>query len=73
LGQLQNFDHYGRALGVFEITEISRTKYSERMVASIDPEFRNGLNGIHHMSWTNGTLVFDHDAYFVGRFPGLFR
>ena len=60
LAQRQGFDQYGEGLLVFEIKAISDAAYVEELVAEIDPRFRKGLLGTHHLSCDGKTTVIDH-------------
>ena len=60
LGQAQGFDQYGEGLMVYEIAELSERAYKEVLVSTVDRHFRDRLLGIHHMSTTGTTTVFDH-------------
>ncbi|HZN86009.1 MAG TPA: hypothetical protein VFB53_04395 [Burkholderiales bacterium] len=57
LAQAQGFDRYGRALKLFEVTQLTQQGYQERQVAALEPQ--GGLLGIHHLSACEGTVVFD--------------
>jgi hypothetical protein len=58
LAQAQGFDRYGRALSLFEVTQLSEQAYAERQVAALEPQGLAAL-GIHHLSACEGTVVFD--------------
>jgi hypothetical protein len=60
LGQCQGFDQYGQSLRVYEIKEISESRYAEELVAEIKPDFRKGIVGTHHLSTDGRTTVIDH-------------
>jgi hypothetical protein len=60
LAQRQGFDQYGQGLLVFEIKTISESTYIEQLVSEIDPAFRKGLRGTHHLSCDGETTVIDH-------------
>lgn len=60
LAQRQGFDQYGQGLLVFEIRAISESTYVEELVTEINPAFRKGLRGIHHLSCDGKTTVIDH-------------
>lgn len=60
LAQRQGFDQYGQGLLVFEIKTISESTYVEQLVSEIDPAFRKGLRGTHHLSCDGETTVIDH-------------
>ena len=57
LAQAQGFDRYGRALKLFEITQLCAQGYQERQVAALEPH--GDLLGIHHLSACEGMVVFD--------------
>ena len=66
LGQCQGFDQYGHSLRVYEIKEVSESRYAEELVAEIKPDFRKGILGTHHLSTDGRTTVIDHTSvYFV--------
>ncbi|TAK31804.1 MAG: hypothetical protein EPO21_16280 [Chloroflexota bacterium] len=72
IAQRQGYGQYGLGLLVYEITEISESRFAEKLVSRIDPEFRRGLLGVHHLSSTGATTVIDHASRsFV--FPALGR
>ncbi|MDA8108913.1 MAG: hypothetical protein M0015_09825 [Betaproteobacteria bacterium] len=60
MAQSQGFDRYGLALLAYEITEITESRYVERLVATIGPGFRKGLLGTHHLSSDGRITVIDH-------------
>ena len=60
LGQCQGFDQYGESLRVYEIKEVSESRYAEELVAEIKPNFRKGIVGTHHLSTDGTTTVIDH-------------
>jgi hypothetical protein len=60
LAQRQGFDQYGQGLLVFEIRAISDATYVEELVSEINPAFRKGLRGTHHLSCDGKTTVIDH-------------
>jgi len=60
LAQRQGFDQYGQGLLVFEIKTISESIYVEELVSEINPTFRKGLRGTHHLSCDGKTTVIDH-------------
>ncbi len=51
LGQRQGFDRYGESLGVYEIKEISESRYTEELVR---------ICGTHHLSTDGRATAFDH-------------
>ena len=60
LAQRQGFDQYGQGLLVYEIKIISESGYLEELVSEINPTFRRGLRGTHHLSTDGKTTVIDH-------------
>ncbi len=60
LAQRQGFDQYGQGLLIFEIKTISESIYVEELVSEINPTFRKGLRGTHHLSCDGKTTVIDH-------------
>ena len=60
LAQCQGYDRYGYSLLAYEITEVSESRYVERLVAKIEPGFRKGLLGTHHLSTDGRVTVVDH-------------
>ena len=62
LAQRQGYDQYGEGLLIYEITQISESTYSEKLISEIKPSFKNGLLGSHHLSTTGTITVFDHKS-----------
>lgn len=60
IAQRQGWGQYGLGLLVYEITELSESRFAERLVSRIDPGFRKGHLGVHHLSSTGSTTVIDH-------------
>lgn len=58
-GQVQGFDRYGVGIRIYEICALSPEVYRERLVAGVEPGFRPGLQGAHHVSSVNGVTVVD--------------
>ncbi len=63
LAQRQGFDQYGQGLLVYEIKMISESIFAEELVSEINPTFRRGLRGTHHLSTDGETTVIDHVSY----------
>lgn len=63
LAQRQGFDQYGQGLLVYEIKIISESLFVEELVSEINPAFRRGLRGTHHLSTDGETTVVDHVSY----------
>jgi hypothetical protein len=61
--QRQGYDVYGRGLSIREIEELSAERYRERLVRTIEPDFRTGLIGVHHMHSTGRVTVIDHQSW----------
>jgi hypothetical protein len=60
LAQRQGFDQYGQGLLIFEVKTVSESNYVEELVSEINPTFRKGLRGTHHLSCDGKTTVIDH-------------
>ncbi len=63
LAQRQGFDQYGQGLLVYEIKTISESLFVEELVSEINPTFRRGVRGTHHLSTDGKTTVIDHEYY----------
>jgi len=63
LAQRQGFDQYGQGLLVYEIKSLSESIFVEELVSEINPTFRRGLRGTHHLSTDGKTTVLDHVSY----------
>jgi hypothetical protein len=59
LAQAQGFDRYGAALRLFEITQLSASSYAEQPLARLEPARARGELGLHHLSASGDTVVFD--------------
>ena len=59
LAQAQGFDRYGRALGLYEIGTLTPEEYAEHPVAQLEPARARGELGLHHLSASDGLVVFD--------------
>ncbi len=59
VSQRQGFDRYGQGSQVNEILALDNARYEERPVLRIDPVFRPGLLGTHHLHSQHGVTVFD--------------
>jgi hypothetical protein len=57
----QNNSHgiYGYGLNVMEITQLDAGQYQERRVLTVEPTFKPGLIGCHHMDQCGGVFVVD--------------
>lgn len=51
---------YGERASIFEITELTETGYSERLVSHVEPAFARGVIGCHHFSAGPSVTVFDY-------------
>jgi hypothetical protein len=63
IAQRQGFDRYGEGILVYEIKNISESMFTEELVTEINPTFRTGLRGTHHLSTDGKTTVIDHLSY----------
>ena len=59
LAQRQAYDQYGEGLLMFEITELTKLVYSQRLLSRINPSLSKGQIGTHHLSTTGSVTVFD--------------
>lgn len=50
---------YGRSLALNEITELSRLRYAERRVITVEPEPSHGVLGIHTYNWSGNVELID--------------
>ena len=50
---------YGRALNINEIEMLTLNEYQEKIVVTVEPNFRKGLERIHHLHQLDGMYVFD--------------
>lgn len=50
---------YGRALNINEIEKLSIDDYKECTLTTVEPNFRKGLERIHHLHQIEGMYVFD--------------
>lgn len=63
IAQRQGFDQYGQGLLVYEIKTISESVFHEALVCEINPTFKKGLRGTHHLSTDGKTTAIDHLSY----------
>jgi hypothetical protein len=73
LAQSQGFGQYGRSIKLFEITALSECEYSEKLISELSPARGLNATGIHHLSASEDTVVFDakRPRFFWVRLPGL--
>jgi hypothetical protein len=57
--QRQGFDQYGEGLMIFEIVDLSPTRYAETLVREFGPNRHRHEIGIHHLSFADGYLATD--------------
>ncbi|MFV0295972.1 MAG: hypothetical protein ACK5JT_07610, partial [Hyphomicrobiaceae bacterium] len=57
--QSHAYDTYGYGINICEIDRITSSDYQERVLRRIRPDFRNGMIGIHHISFANGYFAVD--------------
>lgn len=60
VGQRQGFDQYGEGLSIYEIELLDEENFVETLIWEMEPDFRNSLLGIHHLSSIEGITVIDH-------------
>ena len=68
--QRQGFGFYGKAVGLFEITELSTSAYSERLLSDLEvcaTKFEVPIYGLHHFHFLNGLVAFDTGSYVRNR------
>ena len=58
--QKQDFDMYGRGLGVSKINNIDKYSYGEKKLFEIEANFFPNLKGIHTLNFQEGLMVFDY-------------
>jgi hypothetical protein len=59
VSQRQGFDRYGNGSQINQVMTLSDEIYEERCIAHIDPVFKKGLLGTHHLHSSSGITVFD--------------
>ena len=59
VSQRQGFDRYGKASQINQIMALNDEVYDERCIARIEPTFKPGLLGTHHLHSRDGITVFD--------------
>jgi hypothetical protein len=57
--QVHGFDVYGQSMGVARIDEMSTETYAEEVVATVAPDFLQGIVGTHAMSFDGSVLAVD--------------
>ena len=50
---------YGRGLNLNKIVTLTVDEYTEETVRTVEPNFINGLNAVHHLHQTNDLFVID--------------
>ncbi|MCC9624386.1 hypothetical protein LPB41_22105 [Thalassospira sp. MA62] len=58
--QRQDFDFYGKGLGVAKLLTIEEGTYCEEVQFEINPEFFTSIEGTHTYNYCDGLLVFDY-------------
>jgi hypothetical protein len=73
LAQTQGFRQYGRSIKLFEIMSLSEREYCEKLISELSPARGLDVMGIHHLSASEDTVVFDakRPHFFWTRLPGL--
>ncbi len=59
VSQRQGYDIYGKGARISEIVSLSESDYVEEAVVTIEPRFRDGIHGTHHMHSDGHYTVFD--------------
>ena len=57
--QINTHGMYGKGLQVNKIKKLTLEEFEEETVISIDPNFRKGLVGVHHLHQLEDCFVFD--------------
>jgi hypothetical protein len=60
VGQRQGFDQYGKGISIYEVRLLTEDAYAETLVWEIDPDFKDGLLGTHHLSSLGEITAIDH-------------
>lgn len=60
VGQVHGFDVYGESMRVARVTALTRERYAEEVVATIEPDFAAGIVGTHTLSWNSRVLALDY-------------
>lgn len=60
VAQRPGFGVYGKGASIYRIEELTPETYREVKVQDVDPGFRRGIEGIHHLHQAGGLLAFDH-------------
>jgi hypothetical protein len=63
VGQRQGFGQYGKGISIYEIRVLDENTYMETIVGEINPDFRAGLLGTHHLSSVAGMTAIDHVSW----------
>ena len=58
--QKQDYDMYGKALGVSKIHNIDEGCYREEKLFEIEANFFSNLKGVHTLNFHKGLMVFDY-------------
>lgn len=67
VSQRQGFDRYGKGSQINQVMALTDEVYEERCIARIDPVFKKGLLGTHHLHSSGGITVFDTLSETTGR------
>ncbi len=60
VSQRQGYDVYGKGARINEIVELSETRYVEHGIVTIDPGFRDNIQGTHHLHSDGVHTVYDY-------------
>lgn len=57
--QNNSYGIYGYGLNLNQITKLSLEEYEEKIIKQIKPDFKKGLNAVHHLHQIDGQFVID--------------
>ncbi len=59
VAQRPGFGVYGRAFSIYRVDRIDQHGYSETKVQDVEPAFRKGIDGTHHLHNDDDFVVLD--------------
>lgn len=63
VSQRYGFDQYGVSATIARVSQLDTEAYAEESVQTLEPTFRQGLCGLHHLHSEGGWTVFDFARY----------
>ncbi len=57
--QVQDWDFYGKSIGIAKIETLTEKNYSEKIIHEVQPRFFENIDGIHTYNFDEGLLTFD--------------